>query len=213
MHSDFELIQMQTAALFVHDADGKLLCINEPEPTSPAPRFFLGRTAAGNLWRTRFDLPEELAAELEQLAADEPVTVNLQAPPRHAAEYHDLLEQHGPIRGLSTGPAYWLPEADPPPGVLLITPENTALVGMHFAWIQRGLDDYAPVAVVLAEGVAVAACFSSRITAQVCEAGVYTEAAYRGRGYAVMTTRGWAAAVHATGRLALYSTSWTNAAS
>lgn len=75
------------------------------------------------------------------------------------------------------------------------------------------LVDYAPVVAAVDGGIAVAVCFCSRITARVAEAGVYTEASYRGRGYATEAVRGWAAGVRATGRLPLYSTSRTNAAS
>jgi hypothetical protein len=76
--SDLELAQMQAVALCVQDERGRLLRVNEPDPNDPAPRFFLARTAAGNLWRTRFDLPPDLATALERLAADEPVVRDLQ---------------------------------------------------------------------------------------------------------------------------------------
>ena len=59
-YNDLELMQLQCEALFLQDAGGKLLGINEPDPTSSAPQFFLARTAGGNLWRTRYDLPPEL---------------------------------------------------------------------------------------------------------------------------------------------------------
>src|SRR5690348_15178476 len=111
--SDLELAQMQAAALFVHDDRGRLLRINEPDPTDPAPRFFLARTVAGNLWRVRCDLPADLAAALERLAADEPVVRDLHEPARHMAEYTALLQQHAPLSSTDAGPAYYLPELDP----------------------------------------------------------------------------------------------------
>ncbi len=213
MSSDLELMRLQIDALFVQDAHGKLLRINEPEPTNPAPRFFLGRTTAGNLCRTRFDLSAELAAELQRLAADEPIVRDLRQAPCHEAAYRELLEQVAPITSTNAGPAYWLPEIDAGRDAVTITAENVALLERHFGWLEATLVDYSPVSAVVVNGIAVAVCFCSRITAQVCEAGVYTEVNSRGRGYATEAVRGWAAGVRAVGKQPLYSTSWTNAAS
>lgn len=212
-YTDFDLMRMQAEALFVHDAGGRLLRINEPEPTDPAPRFFLGRTAAGSLWRTRFDLPDDLAAALARLAGDEPLGSDLRQPPAHLADYTALLQQHAPVADINSGPAYTLPPLDSPRCALSITPENRTLVQAHFPWLVDTLADYAPVAAVVADGVAVAVCFCSRITRRAADAGLYTEASYRGRGFAADAVRGWAAAVRARGRLPLYSTSWANLAS
>jgi hypothetical protein len=212
--TDIERMQIQAEALFVHDASGRLLRVNEPEPTSPAPRFFLGRTAAGNLWRTRFDLPDELSAELARLAADEPVSADLERPPTHEAEYRALLERHAPVTSIYAGPACWLPESQAVSGAVMITSENLALADVHFGWLRReGLENFTPVAAVVAEGTAAALCFSSRVAARVCEAGVYTVEAFRGRGYAAEAVRAWARGVRAYGKLPLYSTSWENRAS
>jgi len=204
-------MRLQIEALFEQDANGKLLRINEPEPGDDvAPCFFLGRTSAGNLWRTRFDLPPALVAELERLAADEPVVRNLREAPCHEAEYMNLLQGHAPITESNAGPAYWLPPLDVTERAVTITPENVSLLERHFAWLVTPLALYAPVSVVGANGVAVAVCFCSRITGQVCEAGVYTEPNSRGHGYATEAVRGWAAGVRAIGKLPLYSTSWDN---
>lgn len=230
--SPYEFMHMQAEALFVHDTAGRLVRINEPEPTQPAPRFFLGRTAAGNLWRTRHDIPADLVMALERLVADEPVLgVNNaggtdNTPPVHAAAYAALLEQHAPILGTHAGPAYTLPAEDTTPDAaytggagasgitaIAITPENAHLLRAHFPWLVTTLADYAPVTAVVADGHAAAICFCSRITARAAEAGVYTEADYRGRGFAAETVRAWAAAVRAGGRIPLYSTAWSNTAS
>lgn len=213
VYSDLTLIRMQVDALFVHDAHGQLLRINEPDPGQPAPRFFLGRTRMGNLWRTRSDLPPDLAAELERLAADEPVLDNPVDPPRYITEYTNLLNHHAPLVTTASGPAYYLPELDPPRSALTITPQNVGLLQTHFSWLLTTLAEYAPVAAVIVAGSAVAICFSSRLTPQAAEAGVYTQAEYRGHGYATDAVRGWAAGVRATGRQPLYSTAWSNTAS
>lgn len=211
--TDLELLDLQAEALFVHDAAGRLLRVNEPNPTDPAPYFFLGRSRDGNLWRTRSDLPAALAAELARLAAAEPATGDRVAP-RGEAEYCALLRQHAPNVHTDNGLAYWLPAAEPPPPhVLMLTADQLAVVDAYFPWLRVEMAGCAPVALVVMDGVAVAAGFSSRVTARACEAGVYTVEAYRGRGCAVAVMRAWAAAVRASGRLALYSTGWTNLAS
>jgi len=44
--SDLDLLDMQVEALFTHDADGRIVAVNEPAG-GPAPRFFFGRTRGG----------------------------------------------------------------------------------------------------------------------------------------------------------------------
>jgi hypothetical protein len=217
-YSHLELARMHANALYVHDANNRLLRVNEPDPDGPAPRFFMVRTTSGNLWRTRYDLPADLATELERVAADEPVISDLSEqtePCRHLAQYTELLKQHAPLSSIDTGPAYYLPELPPPTGTgtVTITPANLTLLDAYFPFARSRHAELGPVVVRVMEGVAVAACFSARITAQVAEAGVYTVERYRGRGYAVEVVRGWAAGIRATGRLPLYSTSWENMAS
>ena len=187
--------------------------MNEPDPEHDAPRFFLARTVEGNLWRTRHDLPDDLGAGLERLAVDEPVAVDPREPPRHAAAYAALLEQHAQLGDCYAGPAYSLPELAPQAGAVTITRANAALLQAHFPYTLSRLAALAPVVAVVADGVAVATCSSVRITAQVAEAGVHTVEGYRGRGYGAEVVRGWAAAIRATGRLPLYSTWWANAPS
>lgn len=210
-YTDFELAQLQAEALFVHDADGRMMRVNEPEPEPPvaAPRFFFSRTAAGNLWRTRYDLPDALTAELERLAAGEPVVAEFDAPLRHTDAYEALLGGDAFEAHLS----YWLPEQTPSTGAALLTAADAPLLQAHFGWLAQTVPIYAPVAGAIEDGVVVAVCFCSRITARVCEAGVYTADAYRGHGYATEAAGSWAAGVRAAGRLPLYSTTPDNYAS
>lgn len=215
-YSDLELAGMQADALYVHDSNNRLLRVNEPDPDGFPPRFFMARTTAGNLWRMRCDLPADLAAELERVAAGEPVVNDLSElaePPRRLAEYTELLEQHAPPSSTDSGPAYYLPELAPPVGTVTITPDNLPLLDGYFPYTRSRHAELGPVVARVVDGAAVAVCFSARITSQVAEAGVYTVEPYRGRGYAVEVVRGWAANIRATGRLPLYSTSWENAAS
>ena len=50
-----EMMRIQAEALFTHDLNGRLSRVNEPNGAR-APRFFLGRTAQGRVWRFRDDL-------------------------------------------------------------------------------------------------------------------------------------------------------------
>jgi hypothetical protein len=63
---DLDLIQIQAEALFVHDARGQLLHVNDLGHRS-APRFFLGHTASGRIYRLRSDVPREIGNELTQI--------------------------------------------------------------------------------------------------------------------------------------------------
>jgi hypothetical protein len=59
---------------------------------APAPRFYLGRTVAGHVWRFRSQLPTQLAEQLAALCVNEPLTVNLSKRPQHFKAYMRLLE-------------------------------------------------------------------------------------------------------------------------
>src|SRR5262245_47335116 len=97
---------MHVQTLFTHDAHARLLLVNEPGGGAPAPRLFLGRTRAGNLWRLRADLPASLIEALEALCVDEPVGMAFHRNPRHVAAYVRLLDTHAPVHNLGMGPAY-----------------------------------------------------------------------------------------------------------
>ncbi|MEQ8674535.1 MAG: GNAT family N-acetyltransferase [Aggregatilineales bacterium] len=212
IYNEKDLIQLQVEALFVHDENGRLLRINEQSNPNPAARFVLSRSKSGNLWRTRYDLPPELTAELERLAASEPVLTVHTEPPHHADEYTRLLQTHMPIVSTFSGPGYYLPTNQPHDSVM-ITPENLSVVETHFDWLLTELADCSPVAATVVNDEAVAVCFCARITPKVAEAGVYTAETHRGHGYATNAVRGWMEAVRASGRLPLYGTSWDNLAS
>ena len=66
---------------------------------------------------------------------------------------------------------------------------------------------------VVEDGLALSVCFCSRRSDAAAEAGLETAAAFRGRGLGSQVTAAWALAVRASGRIPLYSTSWSNGAS
>jgi len=87
---DLHYLELQVDALFTHDPAGRIVAINEPDGDL-APRFFLGRTRIGNLWRVRHDLHEATARRLDALAASEPVDDDLHEEPRNMAAYQQAL--------------------------------------------------------------------------------------------------------------------------
>jgi RimJ/RimL family protein N-acetyltransferase len=201
-------------ALFTHDARSRLLRVNEPGGGAPAPRLFLGRTRAGNLWRFRADLPETLVAELEALCADEPVGVELRDPPRHAGAYARLLGRHAPVRGVWAGPDYRFTEiAEPSAPLAAVTEASAGVLRGGFEELVAELPDWQPFLAAVVEGRAVSVCRSVRITPVAHEAGVETLPDFRGRGYAADVVAGWARVVRSLGATPLYSTSWENTAS
>src|SRR5262245_23941328 len=210
--TDLELMQIQVETLYRCDADGRLGCVNEPG-APPAPRFFMGRTPQGNLWRFRYDLPAAIAQQLESLCRAEPVASTLGHAPLRYDAIRAMLQAQAPIEEEFRGPAYQVPDdIQSPPGVVLISEANQELLQPWFMdWLPGDAEQ--TVAVVIAEGAAVAVCFCSRLTDRAAEAGVETAAAFRRRGYAAAVVAGWAAEMRRRGRIALYSTSWDNLAS
>jgi RimJ/RimL family protein N-acetyltransferase len=218
--SDLQLLALQVEALFTHDTAGRIVAINDPDG-GPAPRFFLGRTRSGNLWRIRHDLPETTAVQLDTLAAAEPVRDDLRTDPHHMMAFLEVLRADREIQSIVSGPAYRFPDALPvmPAAVTRITGSNLHLLahlqqmGWDLGILAGQLERWEPM-VGLAEGdAAVSLCSSARLTERAAEAGVQTLEAYRGRGYAPAVVTAWAHAIRASGRVPLYSTSWENLAS
>jgi RimJ/RimL family protein N-acetyltransferase len=207
------LMELQVETLYRCDPDGRLRCVNEPGDP-PAPRFFMGRTAGGNLWRFRHDLPADLVQTLEQICRAEPTSDELTQPPQGYAGIRAALAADAPIVSEFRGPAYRAPVDMPHlPGAMLIEATSVQMLDRWFADLIPGWEAAQPIAVVLEQASAVAVCFCSRVGDRAAEAGVETVPAFRGRGYAAAAVATWAAEVRWRGLLPLYSTSWDNLAS
>ena len=212
IETDLQLMHIQAETLYRYDTDGRLRCINEPGDP-PAPRFFMGRTAQGNLWRFRHDMPATIVQQIEALCDSEPASAPTGHPPLHYDAIRAILLAQAPIETEFRGPAYRIPDSlEPPPGIVLISEANQQLLERWFMdWLPVTPEQTAAAAVEA--GVAVAICFCSRLTSRAAEAGVETAAPFRRRGHAAAAVAGWAAQLRRRGRLALYSTSWDNLAS
>lgn len=210
---------LQTRALFVHDARGRLVARNEPG-APPPPRLFLGRTRCGALWRLGAQLPEALARELSRLAAAEWRVPDPARPPERLAVLRARLEAEAPVEEVWSGPAFCFPErlsrlaAPLPEGAeaVVLGAEARARAALRFAHV-RDLEGRPPVVGVFAEGELASVCFAATGPGPAVEAGMETLAAQRGRGFARAAVAAWARAVRAEGREPLYSTSETNRAS
>jgi ribosomal protein S18 acetylase RimI-like enzyme len=215
MTTDYELMKAHVRALFTHDSESRLLFVNEPGGTTiQASRMFLGRTRAGNVWQFRADLPENLCQELAALCAKESVGEEFREPPRYAANYVRLLEQHAPVREIGAGPAYQFTEnAGQSESVLIVTENNAEILRDGFEDFVSELPDWQPFVALVENNRAVSVCRSARITPEAHEAGVETLPDFRGKGYAEKVTAEWARLVRAADAMPLYSTAWGNVAS
>ena len=216
MSTDVGLMSIHIRSLFTHDTEARLLFVNEPDgAAAAAPRLFLGRTRAGNVWRFRAGLPENLVRELDSLCADEPPAgAEFNEPPLHAERYVRLLEGHAPVERVSAGPAYHFPGGIVPSGrAVAVTQGDAERLRGGFEELISELPAWQPFVALIEDGRAVSVCRSVRITSGAHEAGVETLPEFRGRGYARDVAAEWARRVRAVGAVPLYSTSWENHAS
>lgn len=214
--NDRELMVIRADTDFTYDVSGRMLQTNEPRAAErrPAPSFLLGRTMGGHVVRFGATVPDVLMRQLEAIIDRQPPVGDLHAAPAALAAVREALAQHAPITVEESGPAYRFPDSIIPPAeAIRLTDANRELVRATYPWLHDELADWWPCFAVVRDGAAVSVCFSARITARAAEAGVETLPDFRGRGYAAAVTGAWGAAVRASGRIPLYSTTWENRAS
>jgi RimJ/RimL family protein N-acetyltransferase len=213
---DGELMRIRADTVFTYDSRGRMLLSNEPRATDrrPAPRLWLAWTASGYVVRFGASLPDTLTGEIEALLERTPPAGDLSTLPVALSELRAALEAHAPVMREEGGPAYRFSETiAPPTAAVRLTAANRAVARETFPWLYDEYADWWPAFAVVRDGAAVSVCFSSRIGARACEAGVETLPAFRGHGYAGAVSAAWAAAVREAGLIPIYSTSWNNLAS
>lgn len=210
--------QLHLETLFVLNEQGGIVSTREPGATR-GPLFFLARGMTGCAWAVHADVPPALADQLEDLATQEPPASDLWTAPVHAVRYRSLWARGAesavePLQGM----AFTFPEEpaqpnDVPDGIVLV--EDERLLARHFSgWMPGEIAaGRAPVLAITDGGFPVSVCFCARRSDAAAEAGVETAAAHRGRGLAPRVTAAWVRAIRESGRVPLYSTSWTNDAS
>jgi hypothetical protein len=206
---DFALLQARADVLFTYDERGRMVYENDPE-RRPAPRVYLAFTGAGYVLRFGQDLPDAMCGAVEAMVEDAATAEDLRiAPP--------VVEAIGELLGAQAhegGPAYRFPDVlSSAGGAVQLTEENVGMARDTLPWLLQELREWWPCFVVVRDGAAVSICFSSRVGVAVCEAGLVTIPAYRGRGFAGAVTAAWAVAVREAGAIPVYSTSWSNFAS
>lgn len=195
---------LHLSTLFETDPNGRLTTTREPTKQS-APKFVLVRSATALTWGIRADIPDALAEELTAFARAE----------RPVADLNDLPTHYCALGTTECfGPAFEFPEFVPSSsGIVSVEDERSFNVNFH-GWVPGEIAaGCGPVMSIVVDGHPVSICFCARQSDVAAEAGVDTAPAYRGRGYAGRVTSAWAFAIRASGRIPLYSTSWTNSAS
>ena len=191
-----DLLRIQLRTLYRFDTLGRLKAMTSDAERS-VPRVVVVSGGSERLVRTRHDVPEAACRAWLACESDDVL--------------RDRVASQAPIETEYRGPAYVLPPVEPPSDVVRVNlgvPLHPELLARGWKPIERG-----PYVAVVRDGLAVSLCFSAAECSEAAEAGVETATDYRGRGLVAEAVRGWAAAVQASGRLALYSTTWENEAS
>jgi hypothetical protein len=139
------------------------------------PLFTLIRGASSCAWTARADVPQELGAELERLASEEPPIQDPQAAPVHADTYVSLMRGQ-----IVSGPAFAFPD-----GIAHLTDvrlvDNLQLLERSFGgWTAVELPERSPILAVMDGGYPVSICFCARSSEIAAEAGVETATACGG---------------------------------
>lgn len=206
-------MRLHTYACYLHDDDGRLLRANEPGGEE-APRFWLGRTNEGAIWRFGRRASADVIEKLSQLCESERALSDSPSNSRSGGQYENLLAHSGEPLVVSSGPTYWLPQQKNvrSTAVELSPVQKELLRGTLDEWIPD-LAFRRPFFVSMSASKAVSVCASVRVTSLADEAGVETAPAYQKLGHAANAVEAWATAVLAMGKIPLYSTSWDNQAS
>ena len=207
MHSPVNLPDFELRNQFVLTADGRIGGTSSQEPWL-GPLFRLVRGKESCAWAVRVDVPQNIADELDGLAREEPPVSDFRDAPVHAERYTSLLRGE-----VDSGPSFTFPEElAQPSGTVFI--EDIGSLDHHFTgWTASEIPYRTPIVAVVEGGFAVSACFSAWRSDAAAEAGLETAPAFRGRGLGPRVASGWALAIRASGRVPLYSTSWSNDAS
>ena len=203
---------------FVLNDGGRIVSTREPQGTR-GPLFTLVRGLSSCAWAVRADVSDGTAVELDRIARDEPAATDFRYAPVHADRYIALLQDRiqqldeAKIRE-SDGPAFEFPDSLPAAGDVIVVDDERLLEPNFRGWVPGEIQaGCGPLLAIVEDSQPVSICFCARRSEVAAEAGVETVASHRGRGFAPRVTAAWAAAVRASGRIPLYSTSWTNHAS
>jgi hypothetical protein len=139
------------------------------------------------------------------LALDEEPTSYFWRPPKHIEEYQKIVG----VR-FDAGPAFEFPERILLVEGAVLIEDARRLLDSFKGWTADELPGRSPILAMVEDGAPKSICFCARASDVAAEAGVETAPQFRGRGMAGLATAAWAAAIRASGRTPIYSTSWSN---
>jgi hypothetical protein len=217
-------LNLDYCTLFRLRHDGRIEGENDPD-SSPGPRFWFAGCADGNVFGVRADLPDDLAAELESLAATEPPFIH-PAKPKHLERYLSLLDGGRPATH-NLGLVYELPHAHPyPSDARLISSDSKEGQDLMQSWAADGVpeglfelgfrevtDFWTPWCAAVIDGEVASIAFAARLADAGAELGLVTIKAFRGRGLAATATAGWSRLATLRSRTLFYSTDQANISS
>jgi len=221
---DLRLLRVDIETMFVMSAAGSIVRENDPDRSS-GPRLFFAGCAAGNLTRVRYDIYDQIAANLLEVAAKEPPWCNPEVMPRCVGKIVELLNAQR--QAIAPALIYKLPnglsyEHD----AAIVRGDSTDGRRLLARLAERGMPDYMVAAgfksvadlwepwCAALDGDDIASmCYAARLGDKGAEAGVYTFSQYRGRGLAAAVTASWSSLPALKDRALFYSTSKTNRSS
>lgn len=106
MRDHRELLRLHLATLFAWNCEGRMTVTNEPLGR-PAPRLFLGRTDAGNVWCFGHDVPPDVSDALQRLCSR--ASDSMDPEQWNPAPFLAVLGEHRPVESVGQGPAYRFP--------------------------------------------------------------------------------------------------------
>lgn len=198
--------QTHLEILFVLDGS-RIVSTREPNP-SRGPEFVLIRRADSCAWAIGSGVGDEQAREVTRLALDEPPTSDFRRPPKHRESYMSILGGE-----FDAGLAFEFPERVACLEGAVLIEDVERLRGSFNGWTADEIPGRSPIMAIVEDGLPASVCFCARMSELGAEAGVETAPEYRGRGLAGLATAAWAAAIQASGRTPIYSTSWSNSPS
>ena len=222
--TDVELLRIEQSTIWKLDAHGRLET-TRGRTGATAPHLAIGTAREGRTVAIGSDVPDGLAIDLQRSIDAEPPSADPAEEPRSIAVCEVMLRDAlGPLeRSVGRG---WVIESIPASTTHARVIRSTDAgidrfssdVPTGFTWerdewrelMSGSLGAWAMCAV---DGVAVSLCFSSRVSEEGMEAGVWTHPDYRGRGYAAASTAAWASLVLPSGRHIFYSINAENLSS
>lgn len=214
------LLDLRAPTLFVVDEQGDLTLRND---TAPADRpLAVPMFVTWDDTDCRVAFRHDVDDGTRQLALD---SIRQRWPFPHPDDMPDkqrlwdILADYWNGERSDAGPVWTVPASFPPgrrrraTEVVAVTADNAHVLGAAFPDDVNDIDYLQPCFAVVVDGQAVSLCQTVRRTARSLEAGVDTIPACRRRGYARAVVRAWGEAVARDGKVAFYSTSWSNEAS